>query len=108
MRGALVVVACFALTCATAQAASIYDKDIGWPTRLRRELRLERPATRTCDPQYTKERARRQDRTSGSRDPTEALRAIFNYRWGGGRRQGERDDHGQQKSVHSSGTGLQD
>jgi hypothetical protein len=83
VRRPLAVVACFALTCATAQAASIYDKDIGWPTKLRQELRLERPATRTCDPPFTRERARRQDRTSGSRDPTEALRVIFNYRWGG-------------------------
>jgi hypothetical protein len=82
MRVALIALACCAVACATAEAKSIYDKDIGWPEKLRRELRLERPVTRDCERPPTKEGGRRQNRIVGSRDPIEALRAIFEYRWG--------------------------
>jgi len=77
VRASLIAIACCALACATAQAKSIYDNDIGWPEKLRRELRLERPATHDCNRPHTKEGLRRQNRISGSRDPIEALRTIF-------------------------------
>jgi len=80
MRLALAAALCFAALAAPAHAVSIYDRDIGWPETLRKELRLERPATRDCEG-VTREAARRQARVD-ARDPFEAFRAIFRYRWG--------------------------
>jgi hypothetical protein len=51
-RVALVLFALLAIA-APASARSVRDPDIGWPEELRREQRLERPATRACNRDIT-------------------------------------------------------
>jgi hypothetical protein len=79
-RVPLVLFAVLAMA-APASVRSVRDPDIGWPEKLRRELRLERPATRACNRDITKPMRALQDRVD-DHSPFEALRAIFHYRWG--------------------------
>jgi len=78
---ALLVLALLLALPATATARSVRDPDIGWPEKLRHELRLARPSTRACTRDLTRAMRALQDRVD-DHSPFEALRAIFHYRWG--------------------------
>lgn len=64
-----------------AAGRSVRDPDIGWSETLRRELRLERPATRPCTGDLTAAMRTVPNRVDDHL-PFEALRATFHYRWG--------------------------
>jgi hypothetical protein len=70
-----------ALAAAPAQARSVYDADIGWTTAQRRALHLPRVDAKPC----TRDLTRRQIHLQyvlARRNPIEAIRAAFHYRWG--------------------------
>jgi hypothetical protein len=77
--GAVLLVAAFAIGAPGAQARSVSDPDIGWPTALRKELGLRKLSPRPCAAPASRAAIRLQDRI-GRRDPRNRLYTIFHDR----------------------------
>lgn len=62
---------------ASASARSVHDPDIGWPTALRKELRLPKVVTTECDREHTRATIRRQNRIHRRDEQRDVLYRIF-------------------------------
>lgn len=60
-----------------ASARSVDDPDIGWPTALRKELRLPKVATKQCRKEHTRATIRRQNRIGRRDEQRNVLYRIF-------------------------------
>lgn len=76
--GALITVLLVALVGASsASARPIDDPDIGWPTALRKQLRLPKVATKECQKEHTRATIRRQNRIHRRDEQRDVLYRIF-------------------------------
>ncbi len=60
-----------------AGARAVDDPDIGWPSALRKELRLPKVDTKRCDKEHTRATIRRQNRIMRRGDPRDELYRIL-------------------------------
>lgn len=62
---------------AGASARSVHDPDIGWPTALRKELRLPKVVTKECQKEHTRATIRRQNRIHRRDEQRDVLYRFF-------------------------------
>lgn len=60
-----------------ASARAVDDPDIGWPTALRKQLRLPKVATKECQKEHTRATIRRQNRIHRRDEQRDVLYRIF-------------------------------
>jgi hypothetical protein len=68
---------------AASGAKSVNDRDLGWPAAQLRRLHLPKVLPGTCHRAAPHRESRAQKLIEQHGDPTEALRRVFHYRWGG-------------------------